>query len=272
MTEVRHNNSELKDLPARQGQPHTVPSPLSSSLPSRESAFIDRFGLCPFLKTRNSYIGLRHEEARSNQGKILVSSPASDGPHYGLTDAGERRAIARAQCFAEWTHLAEIAAEHRLLVLSSERVRAQETAAHFAEAFGIRHTPIPELNERYYGQYDGTPEKNWELFHAHDIQSPNDPPFGGESQAELYTRTHKAIAEVEDTREGYVVFLVTHCDPLQAMQAHSRATSFPRHYSDPPHQQPRLGGGLLLSAGPDPALLHKRLALLLCSDNFDTLR
>lgn len=144
---------------------------------------------------------VRHGEADSNRdGKFGGWSPVP------LTERGRRQAAAAA---------AELATRAPVAVITSDVVRAQETAAPIAAALGLEPRLEPGLRERSLGIFDGLafteaearyPEV-WQRLVARDATVL---PDGAETADAVYARVSAAIARICEEHAGQRVVVVSH--------------------------------------------------------------
>lgn len=145
---------------------------------------------------------VRHGQAENNSmGSIGGHSPAP------LTELGIRQARATAEALAR-----EL--EPTVLV-SSDLVRAQQTAAPIAELTNLEARYDPRLRERSLGVLDGLsfgeaaaryPDE-WMRLRSRD---PDVCPAGGESVEHVFSRVSAAIDEIALAHQGERVVVVSH--------------------------------------------------------------
>lgn len=144
---------------------------------------------------------VRHGEADSNRdGRFGGWSPVP------LTERGRRQAAAAA---------AELVTRAPTAVITSDVVRAAETAAPIAAALGVEARPEPGLRERSLGIFDGLafteaearyPEL-WQRLVARDASVL---PDGAEPAEVVFARVSGAIARICADHSGQRVVVVTH--------------------------------------------------------------
>jgi broad specificity phosphatase PhoE len=125
-----------------------------------------------------------------------------------LTPLGHRQAAAAA---AELTGLAPGA------LLSSDLLRAVQTAEHCARATRLPVATTPVLREQGYGALEGRPSR--ELWDVVDWTDPHWSAPGGESLAELHGRVEAFLKNLAAEPPADVIALVTHGDTIRAVQA-----------------------------------------------------
>ena len=129
-------------------------------------------------------------------------------PHPPLTELGHSQAAAAAE---------ELAALRPGALLSSDLLRATQTAEHCARATGLSVVTSPALREQGYGLLEGRPSR--ELWDVVDWTDPHWAAEGGESLAELHGRVAAFLKELCAEPPADVIALVTHGDTIRAAQA-----------------------------------------------------
>jgi len=144
---------------------------------------------------------VRHGEADSNRdGRFGGHSPVP------LTARGQRQALATAHAL---TRLAPTA------IVSSDLVRARQTAEPIADACRLPLTLEPALRERSLGILDGlsfveAEQQHPELWAALRRREPEAVPEGGESHEAVYQRVARAIDDLVAAHPGGRVVVVSH--------------------------------------------------------------
>ena len=134
-------------------------------------------------------------------------------PGIPLTELGHQQAAAAA---AELAALTRAGAGPGALV-SSDLLRAVQTAEHCAAATGLPLTTTAELREQGYGVLEGRPSRElWDVVDWTDVHWSAE---GGESLAQLHTRVSAYLSELRADPPAEVVALVTHGDTIRAVQA-----------------------------------------------------
>jgi broad specificity phosphatase PhoE len=129
-------------------------------------------------------------------------------PHPPLTELGHSQAAAAAE---------ELAALRPGALLSSDLLRATQTAEHCARATGLSVVTSPALREQGYGLLEGRPSR--ELWDVVDWTDPHWAAEGGESLTELHGRVAAFLKELCAEPPADVIALVTHGDTIRAAQA-----------------------------------------------------
>jgi broad specificity phosphatase PhoE len=147
---------------------------------------------------------VRHGQSEWNAAGLMQGQTV----HVPLTELGHAQAIAAA---------AELAPLRPGALLSSDLLRAVQTAEHCARATGLVVRTTPALREQSYGELEGRPSR--ELWDVVDWTDPHWSARGGESQAELHARVAAFLKELCVEPPADVIVLVTHGDTIRAAQA-----------------------------------------------------
>jgi len=152
---------------------------------------------------------VRHGQSEWNAAGLMQGQTA----HVPLTELGHQQA---AQAAAELAALSRDGAGPGALV-SSDLLRAVQTAEHCAAATGLPLTTTPALREQGYGVLEGRPSR--ELWDVVDWTDPHWSAEGGESLAQLHGRVGAYLAQLRADPPADVVALVTHGDTIRAARA-----------------------------------------------------
>ena len=147
---------------------------------------------------------VRHGQSEWNAAGLMQGQTA----HVPLTALGHQQAAAAA---------VELAGQRPGAMLSSDLLRAVQTAEHCAAATGLPFTTTPALREQGYGVLEGRPSR--ELWDVVDWTDPHWAAEGGESLAALHARVAALLARLREDPPADVVALVTHGDTIRAAQA-----------------------------------------------------
>ncbi|MGY1812994.1 histidine phosphatase family protein [Blastococcus sp. SYSU D00820] len=147
---------------------------------------------------------VRHGQSEWNAAGLLQGQTAG----VPLTEQGHAQAAAAA---------AELAALRPGALVTSDLLRAVQTAEHCAAATGLPFTTAPALREQGYGVLEGRRSRDlWDVVDWTDVHWKAD---GGESLAELHARVGGYLASLRAAPPAPVVALVTHGDTIRAAQA-----------------------------------------------------
>jgi probable phosphoglycerate mutase len=102
--------------------------------------------------------------------------------------------------------------------VSSDLVRAVETAQIIGEAHGVPVTLDARLREQHLGDLEGRGyDETWAAAEAIDWSDPTQPIAGGESLMEVYARISAVLRSVDPT---VVTVLVSHGDAIRTAIAY----------------------------------------------------
>ena len=147
---------------------------------------------------------VRHGQSEWNAEGRMQGQTA----HVPLTALGHSQAELAAR---------ELVALRPGALMSSDLVRAVQTAEHCARATGLPFTTTPALREQGYGVLEGRPSHElWDIVDWTDAHWSAD---GGESLAELHARVAAFLGHLCAEPPADVVALVTHGDTIRAAQA-----------------------------------------------------
>src|SRR5918998_6935154 len=147
---------------------------------------------------------VRHGQSEWNAAGLMQGQT----PGVPLTELGHAQAAAAA------TELAELRPG---ALISSDLLRAVQTAEHCARATGLPLETTPALREQGYGVLEGRPSR--ELWDVVDWTDPQWSAPGGESLAELHGRVQAFLKNLCAEPPADVIALVTHGDTIRAAQA-----------------------------------------------------
>jgi broad specificity phosphatase PhoE len=147
---------------------------------------------------------VRHGQSEWNAAGLMQGQTR----HVPLTDLGRAQAAEAAR---------ELAALRPGALLSSDLLRATQTAEHCAQSTGLPFSTSPALREQGYGVLEGRPSR--ELWDVVDWTDPHWAAEGGESLAQLHLRVGAYLEQLRATPPADVVALVTHGDTIRAAQA-----------------------------------------------------
>jgi broad specificity phosphatase PhoE len=147
---------------------------------------------------------VRHGQTEWNAAGLMQGQTS----HVPLTDLGHAQAADAARELAGWGPGA---------LISSDLLRARQTAEHCARATGLAVRTASALREQGYGVLEGRPSR--ELWDLVDWTDPHWAADGGESLAQLYARVEAYLRALRLSPPADVVALVTHGDTIRAAQA-----------------------------------------------------
>jgi broad specificity phosphatase PhoE len=147
---------------------------------------------------------VRHGQSEWNAAGLMQGQTR----HVPLTELGRAQAAAAAR---------ELAALRPGALVSSDLLRALQTAEACARSTGLPIMTSPMLREQGYGVLEGRPSR--ELWEIVDWTDPHWAAEGGESLAELHGRVAAFLKELCAEPPADVIALVTHGDTIRAAQA-----------------------------------------------------
>lgn len=165
---------------------------------------------------KNSYLILRHGQSFANIAGIILSElEEGKKEEYTLSPRGEEevhRSVLRAQ---EAGILNE-----KLLIVSSPFSRCRKTAEIAKEVLKIDQEILFDnrLRERWFGDWEKTPNVNYQRVWDEDRKNPDHTIAQVESANDVQKRTMALIADLERTYQGKTILFVSHGDTLQIMQ------------------------------------------------------
>ena len=128
--------------------------------------------------------------------------------HVPLTPLGRTQAKSAAR---------ELAPLRPGALISSDLLRALQTAEPCARSTGLSVATSPLLREQSYGVLEGRPSR--ELWDVVDWTDPHWAAEGGESLAQLHARVRAYLEQLCAEPPAEVIALVTHGDTIRAAQA-----------------------------------------------------
>jgi len=103
-------------------------------------------------------------------------------------------------------------------LLTSDLLRAVETARIVGDRLGVEHSLDARLREQHLGDLEGQPyEKSWAQADLHDWSDPELPMAGGESVAQVRRRL---VALLDELDPDLPTVLVSHGDSIRSAVAH----------------------------------------------------
>ena len=166
----------------------------------------------PRERVRTAIALVRHGESTANAERRF----GGHGP-APLTELGRQQARRAGQLLAETFSPTAI--------VSSDSVRAIQTAQQIAAITRVQHLMTPDLRERGLGQLDGAlfdqiqhlQPDDWESLLSPD---PDVHPGGGESQREVHARVARCLDEIVLRNAGGRVIVVSHAFALHFVFLH----------------------------------------------------
>lgn len=179
---------------------------------------------------RNCYYGMRHGTSEANLMHLISSDPAVATHSHGLTETGRQQAQSSARQWAD-QHCSD---KQQVVVMSSDFLRASQTAEILAAACDttVIHTPI--LRERHFGSWNGTSDDNYHKVWQRDAEDALHTENEVESVMSVVDRVTRLVLELERKYSDADIVLVAHGDVLQITQV-AFAKTDPRHHRSLKH-------------------------------------
>lgn len=170
---------------------------------------------------------MRHGESKANIEGIIVSDPSIGTANYGLTPAGITQAEKAADSYK--------GIHDEIIICSSDFQRTRETSEILKKNWNRPEIIFTsKLRERFFGVFEGKSNENYEKIWEMDIKGGDISNQSIESPEEVAQRVEDFIAEIENQFNGKTVFLISHGDCLQILQAVKLGLS-PRNHRSVPH-------------------------------------
>ena len=147
---------------------------------------------------------VRHGQSQWNAAGLMQGQTQ----HVPLTELGHAQAA---------TAATELAGLRPGALISSDLLRALQTAETCARSTGLPVTTSRMLREQGYGVLEGRPSR--ELWDVVDWTDPHWAAEGGESLAQLHRRVRTFLEHLCAEPPADVVALITHGDTIRAAQA-----------------------------------------------------
>ena len=174
------------------------------------------------MKLKNTYYIMRHGESEGNVKGLIVSSPETGKTSFGLTAKG------RSQVIDSLNNLP--VQDYINIVFSSDFLRAVETAEIAADILGTGEVKLHEaLRERFFGEYDGKSDENYDEIWEIDRECPSEYPRNIEPPSSVKNRVAEFIKNLESLYKDEGILLVSHGDTLQITGALFRGLDPCRH-------------------------------------------
>lgn len=177
---------------------------------------------------KNRYYLMRHSESESNTQALISCDPITNLDKNGLTKKGIKQAQTSAQIFKKENNIVPI-------IISSDFLRAHETAKVVADVFSTNVELDTRLRERSFGEFSGKSIDNYKKIWKVSDQDPKAKPFGSESSEEVFERINAVIENCELRFIDENIILVSHGDPLVIVYSyfqHSVLTQIVHHFAN----------------------------------------
>ena len=175
---------------------------------------------------RNDYYALRHGRSLANEAGVIASNPEVACTKYGLSPVGKEQAQAAGQTLVETFCQSQNKNYNGLLIVSSDLLRARETAQAVCRAAIEADIPVYQgevvlqtwLRERDFGDWDGTSDANYQRVWDDDAMDDTHTNQNVESVVSVIQRVATGIMHWDAQLENYMVVCVAHGDVLQIGQ------------------------------------------------------
>ena len=158
-----------------------------------------------------------------------------------MSPNGHQQAEEAARCVVEHYYQKKNVPYSGLLILSSDFLRAKETAEHVVKAATAgKHADIlykngvvleERLRERWFGDWDGGSDDGYNQVWKDDAINDEHCTAGVESAAEVMKRATACVSEWDRVVQNHMVVCVAHGDVLQILQAAFLAKPASQHRS-----------------------------------------
>lgn len=184
---------------------------------------------CAPSSLQNSFFALRHGQSLANVEGRIASNPSKACTSSGLSELGHEQAEQAGhnvvQQFSDQLGL-DSNKYDGLLILSSDLLRAAETANHVLQAAVKAGLPVYSdkvvteirLRERWFGDWDDTTDANYHEVWKDDLIDPSHCKANVESVDAVMERATFAILDWDEKVQNHFVICVAHGDVLQILQ------------------------------------------------------
>lgn len=173
----------------------------------------------------NTFAALRHGRSLANEAQLISSHPDVATVQHGLSDVGIEQAQKAGRDVVEYYRSQNF---NGICILTSDYLRAMETALHVAKAVSGSDTDIPlynngvvferRLRERWFGDWDGGSDIHYPDVWKDDAIDADHTNRGVESVNAVMDRTTECVLEWDTKLDNLLILLVAHGDVLQIAQ------------------------------------------------------
>lgn len=169
---------------------------------------------------------MRHGHSQANEEGIIVSDPSVGTERYGLTSMGRSQVENAAASFA---------GDPSVMIYSSDFKRARETSEILSKIWKSPEiTYTQKLRERFFGDFDGSDQSNYLRVWEKDKKRGDYEDLSIESPKGVASRLQSLLSEIEREHSDKTIFLISHGDCLQILQA-MRMRLSPAEHRTVPH-------------------------------------
>ena len=151
----------------------------------------------------------------ANVHNVISSHPDVAPFKHGLSPTGRLQAEAAGQTVL---HYYQSGNYDGLTILSSDYLRANETATIVGVATGVPVTIETALRERWFGEWDGGSDVHYPDVWNDDALDPYHTHRGVESVMSVMDRTTTCVLQWNQCLKNHLILLVAHGDVLQITQ------------------------------------------------------
>jgi len=167
---------------------------------------------------KNRYYAMRHGQSMANCEGIIVSKPVNGVNDYGLSEEGRNQVKRSVE-----DHL-QLNTNHLntdTLIFCSDFKRTCETAkqAHAHLQCSTSVVSDKRLRERNFGDFELTPDKNYQIVWTNDGEDGAHTLNNVESAESVMQRATQLLLSLEKNYQDKTILLVAHGDTLQILQA-----------------------------------------------------
>lgn len=163
----------------------------------------------------NEFCILRHGQSMANVQHLISSHPDVAPFKHGLSPIGRQQAEAAGQAVLQYYKNGNY---DGLTILSSDYLRANETATIVGVATGVPVTVETALRERWFGEWDGGSDVHYPDVWNDDALDPYHTNRGVESVMAVMDRTTTCVLQWNQRLTNHLILLVAHGDVLQITQ------------------------------------------------------
>jgi broad specificity phosphatase PhoE len=175
---------------------------------------------------QNTFCALRHGRSLANEAKIISSHPEVATIQHGLSQVGQDQAEQAGRDVVKYFKDSEAHSYDGICILTSDYLRAMETALYVAKAVVGADLPLfndgvvfeRRLRERWFGEWDGGSDVHYPDVWKDDAVDSSHTLRGVESVDSVMDRTTECVLEWDDRLDNQLVLLVAHGDVLQIVQ------------------------------------------------------
>ena len=151
---------------------------------------------------KNRYILMRHGESENNVKNICSSDPNAA---YHLTEKGKSQVLAKERALGK---------EHIDAIISSDILRAKESAEAVGALFGLKVLYDERLREVDVGMFEGRVTFEYNAIFPSPVSRFEKKAPGGETLTDVRTRAAEFFRECEEQFNGKTILVVSHEDLL----------------------------------------------------------